>query len=57
LRPFATGGFSTPWKNRPGFSTQWKTFLRVFHTMEYIFHRVENLGLRSADGGAGRTGG
>ena len=28
--------FSTLWKNRPVFSTQWKNFQRFFHTMEKL---------------------
>jgi len=28
--------FSTLWKNRPIFSTQWKNFQRFFHTMEKL---------------------
>jgi len=29
--------FSTLWKKRAIFSTQWKNFQRYFHTMEKVF--------------------
>ena len=39
--------FSTPWKNRPDFSTQWKTFSGIFHTMERMFPRCGKLRFRA----------
>jgi hypothetical protein len=35
--PHSGKQFSTVWKKRPIFSTQWKKFSAFFHTMEKIF--------------------
>ena len=39
--------FSTLWKKRAIFSTQWKNFSQVFHTMERICPKCGKLGFRA----------
>ena len=52
--------FSTPWKNRAFFSTQWKKFSDFFHAMENFFpHRgkIRGPGPNPEGGRAGASGG